>query len=383
MPTSIRPHSWLSLLLACAFCSSLVVEVHSQDEPAVKPLFPAPRLWKEYNGGVEIASISPDGKQVAVVAGLRGKTNGPWVFVYDKGTGKERYRFPALYSSSGFLGTVTFTPDGKRLVTVVARSETRRTEEQDARVTDAATGKLVRLIPLRAGQYMYVHTRYAVSDKVLVIAGTKEVATVYDLETGKELGNLPGDQRLESISLSRDGRWLLATDGGSRIHAWDVEKRTYFGKIHSHKSTIRSVAISPDGVTCAFVARADHHIYVIDRVSREEKAKCDVVFHAANAGRLRFTADGKTLVAGGIGPNYGLAFWDWKTSKEIRGGYPKGAQKFVHMRNPRGEEGRKAWRWGDVPDFSMSDDGKTIAFVPTSDKVNLWELISPEPPPKK
>ena len=100
-------------------------------------------------------------------------------------------------------------------------------------------------------------------------------------------------------------------------------------------------------------------------------------------GRLRFTADGKTLVAGGMGPNHGLVVWDWQTSKEMRGGYPKGAKKFLHMLDQRDEEGRKAWHFGYLADFSMSDDGKTIAYVTGSGKVNLWELISPEPPPKK
>ena len=98
---------------------------------------------------------------------------------------------------------------------------------------------------------------------------------------------------------------------------------------------------------------------------------------------MAFTADGKTLVAGGIGPNHGAVFWDWKTSKEMRGGYPKGAKKFYHTASRRGEEGRKAWRWGDIPDFTMSDDGKLIAFVLALDKLYLWELTQPEPAPEK
>jgi hypothetical protein len=67
----------------------------------------------------------------------------------------------------------------------------------------------------------------------------------------------------------------------------------------------------------------------------------------------------------------------------MRGGSPKGAKEFYYMRGPRGEAGRKAWRWGDMSDFGMSDDGKTIAFGEYGGKLSLLELTSPEPPPKK
>jgi WD40 repeat protein len=359
---------------------------HSQDQPPAKPPFPAPRLWKEFDGMCEVARVSPDGKLVAVVAGKRGRLDKNMVIVYETPTGKERCRFPALHSAAGFSGTVTFTPDGKRLVSVVARvpkNPQRGAADHDAIVTDAATGKQLFAIPLRDGQFMHDHGRYAVSDKILVVAGKNEAATVYDLTTGKALGDLPGGQRLGKIALSRDGRWLVASAGKRanipwelEIHVWDVQKRAYCGKINTHKSPIRSLALSHDGASCAFAAHADPHLYVIDRASGEKKATCDVVLVTQ---RVRFTSDGKTLVAGGYGPNHGLVFWDWRTSKEIRGGYPKGAETIARLRSQSSEAERKAWHWRNMMDFGMSDDGKTIAFVTEHDKLFLLELAPPKP----
>lgn len=367
--------SFRSLLMFCALFLSPFA--FGQDQPPLKPPFPAPRLWKEYDRRCEVARVSPDGKLVAVVAGKRGRLDKNMVIVYDTATGKERYRFPVLYSTSGARGSVAFTPDGKRIVSFMATSKDRRTVDLHARVADAATGKLIRSFPLREGQYLYRHSNYAVSDKVLVVAGTKEVATVYDLATGKPLGDLPGDQRLNKVALSRDGhRFVGVTEVSTQVHAWDVGKLAYLGKIYERRGAISTVDISPDGATVALFAGKS--IRVSDLATGEVKAQCEFVFYAT---RLRFTADGKTLVASGIGPNHGLVFWDWQTNKEIRGGSLKGAKKVSYMLPPQGEEERKAWRWGEVWDFGMSDDGKTVAFSP-ADKQSRLELVSPEPPKK-
>ena len=375
MPRSIRSRAGLSLLVGVLCVSP---SAHGQDKPPAKPPFPAPRVWEAHRDGVYTASVSPDGKLVAVGGWMRAKPRGNWVVVYDRATGKERYRLPGLYSSTASPGHFGFTPDGKRIVTFARTPDNGRTEVLEARVADSVTGKPIRTIRLREGQYILGHDRYAVSDKVLVVAGTNEVATVYDLATGKERGNLPGSVRLERIALSRDGRWLVGIIDNSKAYVWDVDKRTFFVALHGYALQIQAVAISADGASCAFAAGGE--LCVIDRASGTVKARCEMVLLAA---RLRFTADGKTVVAGGIGPDHGLAFWDWRTSKEIRGGYLKGAEKLFHMLPKRGEEERKAWRWGAMADFGMSDDGKTIAFTPSDGKLHLLEAASPKPPPKK
>jgi WD40 repeat protein len=352
---------------------------------------PAP--WKKEAIEIDRIAISPDGKLIAIVK-ESGKAG---IVFYDRDTGKEvRGLNPRI---DGGMGLFAFTPDGKYFLThrgreMNAQAETVRFE---VLVWEVATGKLLRRFDLRRRQGLFRRARLslqrsAASDKVLVVGGEDEVATVYDLETGKALGDLPGKQVLKTMALSRNGKWLIAASGSATAHrvivgnpvnkvfAWDVERRKLLHELHVPESEVKAVAISADGAWCAAMTLNEYvnnlrvlqtRVWVFDRARGFERACASTLFAKGGEGLL-FTPDGKTLVGFGTGGNHGLFVWDWQTSSEMRGGYPRGGW-------------REAKNKGGIFGASMASDGTLLTL--SNNILYLWDLkppASPEPPqPKK
>jgi WD40 repeat protein len=75
---------------------------------------------------------------------------------------------------------------------------------------------------------------------------------LWDVASGKELGNLEGHQGMVfSVAFSRDGK-VLASGGGNayrklgEVFLWDVVKRKKIESLSGHKNLVKAVAFSPD-----------------------------------------------------------------------------------------------------------------------------------------
>jgi WD40 repeat protein len=223
--------------------------------------------------------------------------------------------------------------------------------------------------------------RYGVSDKVLVVAGEDEAATVYDLQTGKALGDLPGRHRFRSLALSADGRWLLTVGHDEKVCVWDVGKRRLECELYDHSADpVKGLAISADGAWCATLTT--RRVWVFDRAKRAEAARALTMFSWRGGDGLTFTPDGKTIVAYGQGARHGLFVWDWQKSGQPRGGYPEGWPRKAHLEPERKLD--PGWA-GEV---TVGPDGVFLAR--RGHDLHLWDLkppVSAEPParvpPKK
>ena len=96
--------------------------------------------------------------------------------------------------------SIAFTPDSTRLLCGRRAQKGKAWDGKGVppaliEVYDAKTGKLLSEIPLRQGQPAGhwggpgQTLPFATSNDVLVVAGKNEVATIYDLKTGKALGD--------------------------------------------------------------------------------------------------------------------------------------------------------------------------------------------------
>ena len=181
------------------------------------------------------------------------------VSVIDVATKKTLYRLLRAASTS-----IRFTPDGNRLVCLrPLGGDYNRAGDSPMRtqvdVHEATTGKRLQTIILPPGRPGTqwggnLFAPYAVADEVVVIPWTIGGATVYDLKTGKSRGDLAAGRRLEYISISRDGRWLLALEGKRHLSLWDVKGRKHERELHKHDINISAISISADGKWCASVA---------------------------------------------------------------------------------------------------------------------------------
>lgn len=160
----------------------------------------------------------------------------------------------------------------------------------------------------------------------LLVTGWDSVAAIHDMSTEKRVAIFPKAENPSHCCVSADGRWLLTA--GQEIllrgirsphffRMWDIKTQKMVHEFYTTEETIGGVAISPDGKWCACAAGRELRIY--NRETGKEAKTARVLIGTGKVSML-FSQDGKTLIAGGHGPRYGMAFWDWQTTKEIRGG---------------------------------------------------------------
>ena len=360
---------------------------------------PSVFLSEKHNGTV---AFSPDGKYV-VYAPNSEKVLSRRLYVLDSATKKVLHRLPP--------GLYTFTPDSSRLVSICQLEAWEPLEEKPpykeglydrlkvpphrVDVYDVKTGKRLHEIPLRKGQpYGYfgggVVTTLAVSDKTFVVAAKDAVATVYDLETGKSLGDVPGKVRLHNfLALSHDGRWLLTVDGKRTLRTWDMKTRKQDRLLYEHMRDVRAIAISPDGRWCGSAAKRGG-FFVFDRTTGEQKAF--TYFDTNSPVGMGFTSDGKRVVATieptvaptppGQAPvkptkwDMGLRLWDWQKEG------PPTAVVFPYSPKTLTEWGNK----GRFHPRVMTSDGNRFLSTGGNTGILLLDLKAPgpkrEPEPK-
>ena len=358
------------VVLTIALIGSLAVLATAADEPKLTKITAKPIVFQRRSHSPPISAISPDGKYVARLLEPNDKAE-TIMQVHETASGKVLHAFP-------FLGNqgAAFTPDSTRLVCLCAIKN-----EMSYRVEiyDVKSGKQLRTIRLKPGQPWgggdaYGTPPFGLSNDIVVVGGTKELATVYELKTGKDLGDLPSDHRAYHMALSRDGRWLLTMDKKKVMHTWDVKARKHDRKLYEHIKSVRCIAISPDGRWCALGTMRG--VKVFDRTTGGEKTEGRIGLAWADA--IAFSPDGKRIVASHPyrmpSPDqvdFGLRIWDWQTERP--------PSTVVCPVTPKMLE---AWRhMGRFHARLMSDDGNRFLSVGGEGGHLLLDLKNPNPKP--
>lgn len=313
-------------LLTLPALGCLACLLAAADEKKPRTLVVTPSVFDSGQCSPFISAISPDGKYVAY------RPTPPNIFaielhVCEVATKKLVHRVPL------WLGGAAFTPDSTRLLCQWASTDVNKVNPPNrfagppptwVEVSDVKTGKVLHDIQLKPGQPgggdLVGLPSFVCNDDILVAAGKNEVATVYDLKTGKALGDLPGEHRVRSLALSEDGRWLLTADAKGAVHTWDVKARKHDRKLYGPAEYVGCVAISPDGRWCACAIGAKRGVKVFDRTTGREKVerRGDL----ARVESLVFSPDGKRIVAKVSSPapppgmmDWGIRLWDWQTDE--------------------------------------------------------------------
>lgn len=88
---------------------------------------------------------------------------------------------------------------------------------------------------------------FSPDDRTLASGGPCDVIRLWDVATGKEVGQLGKIAIVSSLAFSSDGKVLVSAGHGGVIRLWDVAKKTELRKFPGHSEPIVSVAISTDG----------------------------------------------------------------------------------------------------------------------------------------
>jgi WD40 repeat protein len=171
-------------------------------------------------------SFSPDGKRI--VSGDGDPTYGGEepveIKVWDAQTGQETL---TLKGHTGHVNSVSFSPDGKRIVSGGGRRGKPRPPRHFGEITvwDAATGLPLPL--LFKGHSDTVQSVSFSPDGKRIVSSSFETVKVCDAQTGKETLTLKGHSgTVYSVSFSPDGKWIVSGGGDhdepGEIKIWDI-----------------------------------------------------------------------------------------------------------------------------------------------------------------
>jgi WD40 repeat protein len=254
-------------------------------------------------------AFSPDGKMLAATEG------DACVRFWESGTWKDRgiWRFP-----EGSASRLSFSPDGRCLASG---------GDKLVIVRDLATER--QLLVLKHGLYALEVVTFSPDGKNLITAGSHGPLTFWDRLTGEALwwteshkNPRSGVSSINALAFSPDGR-SFATGGSDHIvRVWEVATRRERIALGDNKEEISSISYSPDGKLLAGGS------------GRDQEPAGDVQFWEVATGRhvggrrtrsngvmcLQFSPDDKKLAVGrGGNPNGYVDLWDVKEILEENG----------------------------------------------------------------
>jgi WD40 repeat protein len=145
------------------------------------------------------------------------------------------------------VNCLAFSPDGKTLAS--------GSSDATIKLWDVATGK--EQATLKGHKAGVICVAFSPDGKTLASGSNRDDTTIklWDVATGKEQATLKGHKTGSGVTFSPDGKRLVSWGGGARdtgtIKLWDVATGKEQATLWGHRSTVASVAFSPDGNTLA------------------------------------------------------------------------------------------------------------------------------------
>jgi RNA polymerase sigma factor (sigma-70 family) len=325
---------------------------HAADkEPALKDLHGDPlppgavarigTVRFRHPGGVGSLAFSPDGKTIA--------SAGDGAILWDAETGR---KLRAVEGSR----SVAFVARGKRIV--VGQAGPRYL------LYDVASGERLRTFET-ADKGADRHPLFAVSRDERLLAGIDAGGDVrvWEIETGKEAGRIPGDgEQPLSLAFLPDGKTLVTGATRKRLLTfWDVKTGEDIGTLNDKDPLAEMmrlppiyVAVSPDGGQVATVGHSPQSLALWDRGSgrslwregwEEQRVR--------SSARPVFSPDGGKLAAIGFGG--AVQLWDVSTGKPA-------------------EKGPRVWVDEVSCSFTFSADGGKLAVGTGRGEIGMWDV---------
>lgn len=178
---------------------------------------------------IKALAISPDGKTLVSTSSSDAQAGAGLTRIWDVASGRS---LQVIEEGGTFL---RFSPEGATFQLVV-RNQLRAYQTQ--------TGQEVRRFPLEPNSPKDIS-----ADGRFVLGVSHERDTVlrlYDINTKRELLELPGPNPPKVAKFSPDGRMIAVLDGGKEVQVWDVMSGRMVHELQGHASRVYALAFSAD-----------------------------------------------------------------------------------------------------------------------------------------
>ncbi len=249
-------------------------------------------------------SFSPDGKSLVSGASY----SDPTVHVWDPRSGKEKGRWTGHADG---IEAIAHSPDGR----LVASGSQDRT----IRLWDANTGKEVRRLQPRDG--MVSALAFAPDGKTLASVGWKKAVCLWEVESGRELRSFgdPGGG-ITRLAFSPDGK-TLATKGFEEpvLRLWSVADGKQMRQLPGSKMGDPFLPLSPDGRLLA-AGEAGGTVRLLELATGKELPPLAMPLpkdpqRPVRASAIAFSPDGRSLAVGYY-EDRTVRLWELASSQE-------------------------------------------------------------------
>ncbi len=334
---------------------------------------------KAHNSWVRSIAFSHDGKLLA--SGSDDQNVKLWTVDLDLGTLSEHPTYPILKGHDYRVRAVAFHPQNKDLLASCSY-------DRSIILWNLRTGKGEEL--KEHSDWVWTIT-FSPDGSKLVSSSKDETLRIWNVTNNTCEHILKINTQSQSVAFSFDGKILAAGCDDGTIKLWDfsIHKPLELPSLEGHKDYVRSVAFNKEGMLAS--GSYDNIVKLWDRKTGTYTCIKNLTGHTHRLRAIAFAADGKTLVSGGWDRT--LKLWnipegneslrtlqsrtDWICGADIS---PDG--KFVvsgsddqvvklwdvKTNQVKRLESHRTWVWA----VAFSPDGKTIASGSFDHTIGLW-----------
>jgi FOG: WD40 repeat len=276
--------------------------------------------------GFASVAFSPDGQQIALTEGIyRDSREDNCIYVWDirKGESFVSLKGPSekddpvrlwdarngnilknLKGHRGNIYSTSFSPDGKKIVSVVSDST--------IRIWDAKNGNV--LMTLKEHTSSIYFATFSPDGKKIVSSSRDNTARVWDVQTGKTLHILEGHTRdIHYGVFSPDGKQIITASWDDTIRRWDAKTGLCIQTLKGHERGVTYVSYNSNGEEIVS-ASSDRTIRIWD--SKTGKTIRVLKGHTDFVNSANFSPDNKYIVSGSDDET--VRVWDAKTGKTLQ-----------------------------------------------------------------